>query len=88
MPEIGQIYSFILAEIHDLNFVIENTIIDDRTLVERIGAGGYGTVFKARTKDGNIEALKIFHTSNFEQPELVDRLCACGKREKSHQLAG
>jgi serine/threonine protein kinase len=71
--DIGEIYSLILAEINDLNFVMENTVIDGRTLIERIGSGGYGTVFRTTKADGTVEAMKVFHTSNFKDPELADR---------------
>lgn len=73
---IQRIYSFIQAELNDLNFVIEGSVIQGQKVISKIGAGGYGTVLKVQ-RDGESEdyyqALKVFHTNNFVEPELVDR---------------
>ncbi|MEW6112255.1 MAG: serine/threonine-protein kinase [Thermodesulfobacteriota bacterium] len=74
--DLERLYGHVKAEINDLNYVIPGTELDGRKIIEKIGAGGYGTVLKVQSQispEAPLEALKVFHTSNFAEPELVAR---------------
>lgn len=62
---------------------IENVVFDDYVILDRIGAGGMGEVFKARNRQLNrIEAIKTIRTAAEEGSTALQRF-----RREAHVLA-
>jgi serine/threonine-protein kinase len=58
----------------DVRDPLIGAVLDDRFLIEaRIAMGGFGAVYRARTADGELVALKILHPRLTGDPHMVAR---------------
>ncbi len=61
---------------HEVNYWIikmpNDSIFRELTIIEKLGSGGYGTVYKCRHKSGNDMALKIINMRDYGIPSLLE----------------
>lgn len=57
----------------DRNLSAENFHVRGYTTLQRVGSGGFATVYKAQDQKGNIVAIKILKEEVGSNPEIVER---------------
>ena len=72
-PKFADAYSEAKARLTQLGAVSEGTFAGQGTVVKRLGAGAFGTVWEVVQPDGGRLAYKIYHPTEIEVKEKVAR---------------
>jgi eukaryotic-like serine/threonine-protein kinase len=70
----GQLYESFLSRKIQLGAIDPGTLIDEGTLTESIGSGGFGTVWRIASVDGSADkAYKVYHPHDIRDLEKASR---------------
>jgi serine/threonine protein kinase len=66
------VYEEIKASLKDLNTLLPGSEFEGRIVGKMLGAGQFGSVYRTtRMRDGGDEVLKVFHSNNFDQRDVL-----------------
>jgi serine/threonine protein kinase len=68
-----QQYDALVSRRQALGTIEAGTRIEEGVIVESIGSGGYGEVWKVEDEHSNVQAFKIYHPHELRDPEKRDR---------------